>query len=115
MRFDTGGGYIRGVMAGMKPIANDAGIRDRRAKRELGYEGPNSPANPFGMAAISNVQLRNKFNRNGVAQRTWGDDTAASNVIERLGIFPPWIPPTLLHRPSRKINPAMVGSLEFSR
>lgn len=35
MRFDTGGGYIRGVMAGMKPIANDAGIRDRRAKREL--------------------------------------------------------------------------------
>lgn len=34
MRFDTGGGYIRGVMAGMKPIANDAGIRDRRAKRD---------------------------------------------------------------------------------
>lgn len=38
MRFDTGGGYIRGVMAGMKPIANDAGIRDRRAKRELACE-----------------------------------------------------------------------------
>lgn len=104
MRFDTGGGYIRGVMAGMKPIANDAGIRDRRAKRELGYEGPNSPANPFGMAAISNVQLRNKFNRNGVAQRTWGDDTAASNVIERLGIFPPWIPPTLLLTPLARLT-----------
>ncbi|EGI58346.1 hypothetical protein G5I_13564 [Acromyrmex echinatior] len=28
-----GGGYIRRVMAGMKPIANDAGIRDWQAKR----------------------------------------------------------------------------------
>lgn len=29
----TGDGYIRRVMAGMKPIANDAGIRDWQAKR----------------------------------------------------------------------------------
>lgn len=63
-----GGGYIRRVMAGMKPIANDAGIRDWQAKR-CAASGPASRCLPgrLDVAAISNVHRpghRNKFNRN---------------------------------------------------
>lgn len=67
-----GGGYIRRVMAGMKPIANDAGIRDWQAKR-CAASGPASRCLPaclpgrLDVAAISNVHCpghRNKFNRN---------------------------------------------------
>lgn len=39
------GGYIRRVMAGMKPIANDAGIRDWQAKRRA-TSGPASRCPP---------------------------------------------------------------------
>lgn len=75
----TGGGrYIRRVMAGMKPIANDAGIRDWWAKRPGTGRLTTSPT-PFAwlQSATCAGQLRNKFNRNGCTTYThtcctWG-------------------------------------------
>jgi len=68
----AGNGYIRRVMAGMKPIANDAGIRDWQAKRRvarrlrssqcLGPAGRNQQRAPSGKggapAEINSIETR---------------------------------------------------------
>jgi len=68
----AGNGYIRRVMAGMKPIANDAGIRDWQAKRHvarrlrssqcLGLAGRNQQRAPSGKgdvpAEINSIETR---------------------------------------------------------
>lgn len=57
-------GYIRRVMAGMKPIANDAGIRDWQAKRPRCQSGPARLDAPWpgrlDVAAISNVRAASR-------------------------------------------------------
>jgi len=94
-REEEGGGYIRRVMAGMKPIANDAGIRDWQAKR-CAVSSPASRCLPgrLDVAAISNVhrpEHRNKFNRNtlrvGIRQLGRAESTCAHEKLDGSLIF----------------------------
>lgn len=106
MRFDTGGGYIRGVMAAMKPIANDAGIRDRRAKRELGA----TRGRPTPLAWLQSATCNSEINSIGTAlhnvrggRRYCGQQRHPPNFSSMDSAKFPLL--------SFKINPTMVGEI----
>lgn len=111
MRFDTGGGYIRGVMAAMKPIANDAGIRDRRAKRELGATRGRT-RQPTPLAWLQSATCNSEINSIGTAlhnvrggRRYCGQQRHPPNFSSMDSAKFPLL---LL---SFKINPTMVGEI----